>query len=410
MRHKKGGRKRGDWRRGHVLHHAANLVGAGIAAWRKRRHSSTGSSTHSSVRHGPQGHNSVHAFSDASTVRHAPVRDGGDPAYVTKLNRKWGKKPRKTVKQAFKLINSEMDNYIYRYQGIFPFNSANGYFSLSRDQTGGVPANASTELLPLMLFDLCANNFNTSTSSNNTCGWVLRRTFTALKGNYDFVAATAKSADGVTGSTQWQIEDATTSKTSVRKALLDWLDLRLVCVGPTQMPCKFVIQIVQFKNDWEHPQACIAGNVLPENEAIEKNAFWDAQVWPLITNPIDILNPSKKKFDMKVVHSVSFILDPKESSETQPMGHCKIVKIFKRFNRLQRYDWDQQAQIDQTTALPNIGWQVNNSISSLQDNVVPRARMYLMVKAENFTGGAGGLPTLPSFDIMMRKKMIVPQL
>lgn len=343
-------------------------------------------------------------------------------AQVSSLTRKYGRRPRNSVMQLSKLVNDAVQPNVYRWQGLTDFDAAQGYFKLDRLVTGAPPTAASIENMPLWLFELTGVPQNAGQISN-TVGYRLQYTFqgAGVQPLITFATVNPLNQTGVAaGNGSWQYENTAqvASTGPGRKDIFSWLDAKLICVGATQVPTKFTIDIVQFKEDYLIPQYT-AGNLAGSNDLWNniRSAVYERLVLPYATNPINTQHGmvnSGKKF-IKKLHSVSFWIQPKTNVELDPAGDYKIVKLFKWINRVQNYAWSQATRIGQQVGAGGAfteGYEQNINQTFAAD-VTPGERIYLMVRATNQTSGqVTGVPATepdraavcPTFDLVLRKQ------
>jgi len=171
---------------------------------------------------------------------------------------------------------------------------------------------------------------------------------------------------------------------------LNWMQAKMMFYAPLTIPCRFQVDIVQITDTRLVPGSTDSGTQFHA-------AFWQAMLKRFIYSPLETGDPKYKKY-LKILHSTSFILNPKESTEATNTVFREL-NIFKRFNRNCKYDWQDQ---DRMNMLVQEG-QVNTD-QTLSTTVHPRSRIFLMVRAQARNGTAFSTNIHPSFDIMLRKR------
>jgi len=192
----------------------------------------------------------------------------------------------------------------------------------------------------------------------------------------------------------WSLENAPITNIAIQaypgaECTLNWVKVRMLCYPPSGMVSRFQIDIVQFTDD----------RVVPLEAATEFSAaFWQAQVKQFSHSPLEQGYAKYSKY-LKVLHRETFIMEPKDSSETGEANHYREVNIFKRLNRSLRYDWEDKDRMNMIGAEGQI-----NLSSNFKTVVEPRKRIFLMVRAQaklNTTGFAA--VDHPSYDLVITK-------
>jgi len=115
-------------------------------------------------------------------------------------------------------------------------------------------------------------------------------------------------------------------------------------------------------------------------------------------SPLESGDPNFRKL-VKILHSQTFIMEPKESIESEN-NHYREINIFKRLNMHVKYDWESNDEMNMIGA----EGQVNTS-QNLKNTVLPKKRIFLMIRAQanhNVTGWTRF--DHPSYDLVLTKK------
>lgn len=354
-----------------------------------------------------------------------------------------GRPQKHNLKNAWKRISNDSTGVYYRWNAINDYSSPRGFVPLDRSFVGTYNAIGYTETMPLVLYDLSVINFNSggastqrtgvaqqlflanlASDSNGPAGY--RYVFRATNLNSFPAVGSHQTPDGLeTGvnlaANQYYVDNASGAINGVNPAgpgktdELAWVDIRLICVCTPTIPTTYEVSIIQLMDDWLHPGwEGTLNNPGGENLQYRQlhDAFWENEVFPFISSPIAVHNPAKNH-RKKVIYQTKFVLQPKETTSAQAELTHKILKIFKYFNRTQRYDWSQPGLVPRAatlainnSAIPADGYAENNA-QTLTCNVTPKARMYLMIKASHHASNSTlAVPTGPSFDIVIRKKHV----
>lgn len=246
-------------------------------------------------------------------------------------------------------------------------------------------------LVPCHLFDLTSTMNIQGSSITNSMPWVAPRFSNA---NDTGVLAWDKRV--ASEGQNWALTQS--ARTNLAgdsypgaECTLDWVQAKILCYCPSALVCKWTIQIVQFKDM----------RIVPDETVTPfTTAFWQSVVKAYAFSPLESGSVNYRKY-MRVLHSQSFIIEPKEDSEVGQLNHYRQINLFKRFGRNCRYDWGQSdpmnMNIEETQV--NVGNQNLNTVH-------PRARIYLMIRAQsqNVATGSFDISRHPSYDIVLRKK------
>lgn len=354
---------------------------------------------------------------------------GGEKTFMKV--RAGSKKKMSTHRYVTKLVKSSIQSNIWRWSAINPYmNTTVAPRNVLNTQVGGGAyalqngndAVGSNLHVPLHMFDLTsANNFVQGTYIYKNPSYM--PVFQNSSGsNITWSNMVTDTNNGAVGS-NWNIESTTGTASSFgtspyTKANLDYVEARLLCYGAANMATDFSIDLVQIKEDYMHPG--FVTNTSNLNSNITSNAdyanstiaVYESLLKPYVAHPLNSINPRQAHSHFKVLKSIKFTLQPRLSNETDAnVGHCKQVNLFWRANRTLKFDWGENLidpQLSGQVASAYKTWIGNNGM--LQTSVVPKARVYLMVRATNPTNVNYGssAPTVlltPSYDILLRQKL-----
>jgi len=352
-------------------------------------------------------------------IEFAPVgdRSNGGTGDRTYLNRNIGRRLR-PLKAAVKLSRLVSDSRVYRFQNLAPYADPVGAYTMNRWQASAnnIGAVGSIETMPVYLFEL--TNIGTNGQSPYVqAGYRLnKRWLVANNNDYSFTAVPCQAPAGSTliNPGYYIVEQQASQPNShIARDMLEWVQIKLDCVSPTGIPCKWSVSLVQFTENYYQPEWI--NNADPDQQQA-RDEFWDNIVQPLIAHPYSVQNTRMHKTGMKVLKRVAWTTNPKQSIDTYNTGEEKLVKIFKWMNRAQRYDWSQpgEAPGPSTTGVEQTGFTQNFAVPEAQ--VTWKARVYLMVTCEHFGPMAGwnagneirNAATTGSFDLCIRKKHVGP--
>lgn len=340
-----------------------------------------------------------------------------------------GKKLTKTEKK-LKLLGAHMNAQIERFQSISQ-NATYGAFPLNH-----VTAATTAIDMPVYLLDLTSIvNFGTAAAGGAQSAFV-PSPFMRLRcddtGAYSWVVQQGTTPGG--NRSIWQIERSGRNQTLSSghnfismgdKAMIEWLDFRMLFYGARNRPSSVTFQIVQFTDTDYVPlvsgQAAPGGadTTLDTDNAVADTAtpeyakwttFWDQVVSKLIGNPIGKrgMREYELNSNARILCTKTFDFQPIDTGEADTTGHQVDYHYFHRLNKVFDYTSDPQAN-----ALADDDSKINQNIypvylnNKLAPFVNKKGRLYVMITGTNIQDSTGeATPGLlgPSFDLICRRK------
>jgi len=356
------------------------------------------------------------SFAVKRMSRFARTGMGGTSGDVEYMTRKLGHKAKKSMTDVYKRINAALEPAYYRWQRLIGYEVAAGALALARGVVGVPPAAGSEEAMPMFMFNLSAvDRMRTGLAPGIQCAYQLKKVWPAtgvVSPQYSFNFVTGNAPDGTVSQLPWLRENSSSTNPQCIRDILEWVDIRMDCIGATTIPTKWEISIVQFKDVTFEPEYQLANSTLDidvMHRERQRALLYDAWINPWISHPILLQNPKLNatviKQNVKVLFKQSFITQAKESTDLYTSGQEKIIKIFKWFNKTQVYEWDEanRPPNPQVGGVETMGYAQNNP-PAIQNDVEPKQRLYLVVKAQCHTVNSATATVCPSFDIVMRKK------
>lgn len=322
-------------------------------------------------------------------------RDTGTGSEFTKLNISYGKIPKVTLP---KILQSCVQTVTARVTNANQYDNAGsvtvfpGAFILQNYQVGAV----GNTYLPILLVDVTSwmNNFAGS----------------AIYANTVYTAQLDTSGNVIWGnSSPWVLERSaapTTSAATMPNAsdLCKSINMKMLFYGATARPTKFAIDLIQIKEDYLHPDSTVtnAGTNGGVNYQVQRSAFWQTLLRPYMYSPLVTGDNNAVKGRMKTLQHTEFLLQEKLTNEpTSFAGHMKQVNYQLNLNRIQRYDWQDQALATQAGLE---GTNLVTNIAQPASVVAPRSRLYVMIRGQATFNTATSQDTSKSgsFDLVMK--------
>lgn len=158
-------------------------------------------------------------------------------------------------------------------------------------------------------------------------------------------------------------------------AIHKWSSIDLELWGCKNKPTKYHIALCQFSED-----------VLPDwgNRKDQSAEFWQSLVKHYTYSPMAKMDDGFNRKKMKMLKQYTYNIDPTASYENDPDPHVKTVKLYYKFNRKCNFAWQFAGPEVQTVAdMNDEDWKAEHGQNQTQ--VHPNARIYLMIRASNFT-------------------------
>jgi len=295
----------------------------------------------------------------------------------------YGRKPKNNFANLSRFVRGNISRTVFGIHQVTRFGGTTGAIKLTQTQT----TPGAVCYAPLHLYDLtsCVNAEGGSITVPNT-SWFLsfaNETTTAI--------ATLNNR-----SVNFAVEAAPNATSIVQNypgpsSIMRWVQARMIFYAPTTVPSKIKVQIVQFTEEDLCPKNEVVGATVLNARA---SAWYQAYMKSAMLSPIETTQALGFK-GIKVLHSETFIMNPKESTEATST-HYKQLDIFKWMNRKCNYIWNQSAGTGVQTPLPaqNAG---NN-----ETTVHPRARVFLLISGQAGLSSSDTITLHPSYDIVLR--------
>lgn len=309
-------------------------------------------------------------------------------------------KRRTAVGNALQLVRANAQYTMYKWNGIKNFDD-NGYYWLSNFVDG------LNRRLPCYLFDLtgCRNSGPTGTITATP----FVQMYSDQIGRIYSVVQSGLQADGVSTSSGLQVETSSAGATlgyhPHARDMLKWVSIKMNCWGCKNRSTKFIVQLVQFKEDNLAPSH-VTETGLSTTVNDERSALFQHLLKPLIYNPIATTSALHSR-KLKVLKTESFIIDSTSTTETDQDPNVKVLKWFVNLNRICNYV-ENAARIEQVADFADqadFATNTNNQQFGTQTEV--RTRIYLMIRASNYGSDAEQTNAdTPSFDLQVGMKHV----
>jgi hypothetical protein len=278
------------------------------------------------------------------------------------------------------MLSQNVNSVVYNYQDITRFGGVSGAKFLVN--TSATPTTGAMAC-PLHLYEITTAPQTIATSP--AIRWVPTLSDPTSAANISWAVdstlsvVNADTGTGVAASGSYPFGNDT----------LDWVRAKMIFYCPSTIPTKVKVSLIQLKDTRLLPAT---GTVDPIN-----TAFWQAELKQCMYSPLESGNIKFAKY-FKVLMSEVFIMHPKETQETVA-ATMRELNIFKRLNRRCTYDW-----VDSGKMSMSVGDTQINTGSTLQTQVHPRARIFLMICAQANNAVSPTATVHPSYDIKLDMK------
>ena len=289
-----------------------------------------------------------------------------------------GKKPKRDLKQLYKYVDAQKSVSQYAFRLYNQFASSSG-----RVQLANVSTSTSTGALtvPCNVWDI--------TSVSNVVGGTVTNPLIAWYPSFSDPTGTGTLSWGNAYNLALESSDNTATVPDnypCGQSTLDWYNMKLMCYAPTSIPCRWQIDVVQFKDQRLNPETT--------TQTPFATGFWQSMVKPFAYSPLETGDTSYKKY-MKVLYSKSWIMNPKETTDPAP-AIMKQVNLFQRLNRSCKFNWSDEDAMNMLAVDGEINLAPNKT------TVHPRARIYVIIRASANNATAFTTTLHPTYDIVYK--------
>lgn len=308
----------------------------------------------------------------------------------SKVSRQYGRFGRRNVRQAFKELRSAQTKLILRYQGMNPFG-ANGFFWMNNIVVGG------RRMLPCY-----AVNLTSGPQYSYSAQPMLQYSMDTATDKYQWVPTAGQDPNGG-ASFGWNTEDNNTAGSSVlgSRTLLKWISVKMNCYGCVAKPTKWLIQVIQLKDDELDPWRFNAEPALTGG-AEHAAVFWQNMIKKYTFNPIATVGREHARH-YKVLKSVSFIQDPQLTIDADQAPKCKEVNLFAKQNQMCKWDQIKTKLATIADVIDTADYTAENVAGQVNGYLDTKYSKILLIRALN-AGIDDATSTLatPSFDLNIR--------
>ena len=310
----------------------------------------------------------------------------------------YNKPVKKTVNQAWKLLEKNKKKLFLCCEGINRYLSGNGNAFLHQAISGTSVGSGSVNL-PLHLFSI-------SNVPN-----VVNSQFTQPPGLYYLTRTSAAGQMNFGSTNTWNQLTAPSTQLPSNNDVLKGVKIKMVLYGCLTRPTQYRIDLVQIMKPHMHPDWLIAngtmysttgtaGNNEQANNINAASAFYEELVRPYAFSPATFSNGDALKGNIKYLKSWYHTIQPRLTTEmadvsasntmdtTVALPHSHVFDVWHSFNRSQKYDWERTVAKAENTG--NAGDAPSIEIGGIRTDVCPQARIYLMVRAYNHIPGVNG--------------------
>lgn len=180
------------------------------------------------------------------------------------------------------------------------------------------------------------------------------------------------------------------------QGILKSSNIKLLFYAATKLPCRFTVQLVQFKDQRLCPENGLA---TAANEPFMRSVY-QSYVKPYTANPIEQGLRGTNAY-LKVIKQVDFIMDPKESTDNSTLKTHQ-VNMFYKHDKNVNFNWKKSA----VEGVINFG--VNATAVStdvdMQLNPHWRSRVFLLIRCQAANAAAYDPQFHPTYDISIKNK------
>lgn len=193
------------------------------------------------------------------------------------------------------------------------------------------------------------------------------------------------------------------------KCNLNWIQAKFLFYPAKKMPGRINLDLVTFKEDSVMPCPEGVENVISDSAP---KAFWESMLKKYYSSPLEQGNTVLENKFIRYLWRDSITIDCKTTVENE-QNHVRHYNLFKRLNRVCRYDWGDTGTMNAVGDGLGGGeagqdWITNPDVYN-RTQVKPGERVFLLIRA--FSGMMTGANATvdqdwhPSFDMVLRKSI-----
>lgn len=322
------------------------------------------------------------------------IVDGGGE--LSRSRAKQGRvQSRYTNKYARHMIRSTVERSIYGFQDWGNYGGTSGAVPLLNYSDTVTP----TYTLPVHLYDLtCVPNNVGGTIRTGQIGYQLVASSSTTSGATLTWRALGPAMDAIRSSHASTVSAAYPNGTSLLRAA----SIKMMLYAPTGIPCKYVINLVQFPDEDFAPQCVLTSGTVANASNYQSpgtilntlstthSSWWLNKMQPFAKNPV-VHQFREGAPKMKVIYSKTIIINPKETTEVSNTKYHQF-DLYKALNQRCNYNYEADKNINILDDDTEVTEFADNKCS-----VHPSKRTYLMIRClGNFGTGAGVFPGMDS--------------
>lgn len=307
---------------------------------------------------------------------------------------------RRSNKYARHVLRAAVKRNVYGGQLWSSFGGLYGAQALQNFQNS---ANSNSDL-PCHIYDLTSSpNGIAGTIYQNQMQYYMRSPTTDGTGALQWAAGGGASANtGVIGNlVKGDLPASFSTDFPGASDLLRGVSVKMLLYCPTKLATRFDIQLVQFTDEDYIPQgtggATASAAVVYPGDAVtpgtvdfsmpnDATAWWQNRLQAYDKTPV-VHTSNWNGSKMRVLHTRSVILHPKETTESA-LARTHQLNLYFNMNRQRKFDWGDSTKFSYLTDNTE-----NTAIAQTRCQVEPKARVFLLIRAiSGFTSAASAFP------------------
>jgi len=312
------------------------------------------------------------------------------------------------------LTKSMLEQVVLRWNGVKAF-SGNGNYWMQNKTVG------TDRLLPWYMMDLTAvNNWvGAGAGAESLPLPFLQLQQVTATGNMFFKFIPGFAADGTTPTNNFQSEKApllaaagTTSPAIAPfgKSMIQSASISANLWGATAKATKYMVQIVQIKDDDLVPDHSLAGGIGGDvsKATPKRNDFYQNMIKSWTFNPIATTGGLQTR-KYKVLKTQTITIEPNPTTDGDADPQCVVYKAFLKLNKICKYEETSAFLTTAVNTNDEADYAVNTGVQ-ITNQVNPTQRIYLVIRATNYGADASDSNvTTPSFDLSVRIRHTIPK-
>lgn len=311
---------------------------------------------------------------------------------MRKINVKYGRRFRKTLRNAYRIIKQSNSVVTFSREETQPLGAANGTHWLAHNVApGGFMEASNISLIPI-----------TCVVNQVQPGSTLVNPFTLFK--LGFTSETTSGAVSFTGAANLNVTHTQGSNVGTwvphERSILRWVAFKMLFYSANDIANRLQVELISLKDDRLHPDFLPVTAV----DASFRTGFWQYMTKQFTRNPCSLMETTYKRY-YRVHKRIALYVDSKDTDQTV-QSNQREINFYMRLNRSCVYNWNPSDTVNMNTA------DVQANFGENRTDVKPSQRLYILIRCNSQrTASVDEYDRRyhPSFDYSVRMSHLISQ-